>query len=48
MVTIDREMVGILAILFGILIIIFPAVLGYLVGGFLIIFGFLTLLGKKI
>ena len=44
---IDREISGILAIIFGILIIAIPEMIGYLIGGFLILYGFLNLLDKK-
>ena len=43
----EQEIVSLLAILFGILIIAVPAILGILIGVFLIIYGILTLLGRK-
>ncbi len=48
MVSIDREVIAILAIIFGILIILVPEIIGYLIGGYLMIFGVLTLLGKRV
>jgi len=39
---------GILAIVVGILIIVFPHLVAWIVGIFLIIWGVLTLLGKKL
>lgn len=48
MVSIDREVIAILAIIFGILIILVPEIIGYLIGGYLVIFGILTLLGKRV
>ncbi len=47
MISIDREVLAILAIIFGILIIAIPEIIGYLIGGYLVIFGILTLLGKR-
>jgi uncharacterized membrane protein HdeD (DUF308 family) len=43
----EQEVISLLAILFGILIIAVPAILSVLVGIFLIIFGVLTLLGRR-
>jgi len=43
----EQEIISLIAILFGILIIAVPAILGILVGIFLIIYGILTLLGRK-
>ncbi len=48
MVSIDRDVIGIITILFGILIILVPDIIGYLIGGYLVIFGILTLLGKRV
>jgi len=38
-----RELVSVVAIIFGVLIIIFPQIVGYLVGIFLIIYGIMEL-----
>jgi len=38
---------GIIAVIAGILILIFPAILGWIVGIFLIVNGILLILGKK-
>lgn len=43
----EQEIISLLAILFGILIIAVPAILSILIGIFLIIYGILTLLGRK-
>ena len=48
MVSIDREVIAILAIIFGILIILVPEIIGYLIGGYLVIFGILPLLGTRV
>jgi hypothetical protein len=48
MISIDKELVAILAIIFGVLIILVPEIIGYLIGGYLVIFGILTLLGKRV
>lgn len=42
----EQEIVSILAILFGVLVIAVPDLIGILVGIFLIIYGILTLLGR--
>lgn len=39
-----REILGIIAIILGVLMIIYPQLVGYLVGIFLVIYGILTLL----
>jgi len=44
---ISNSVIGIMAIIAGILILIFPAILAWIVGIFLIIYGILTLLGRK-
>jgi uncharacterized membrane protein HdeD (DUF308 family) len=38
---------GVIAIVAGLLILIFPHLLGWIVGIFLIVWGILTMLGKK-
>ena len=45
--TMEQEIVSLIAILFGILIIAVPAILSILIGVFLIIYGILTILGRK-
>ena len=47
MISIDRKIVAILSIIFGILIIVIPEIIGYLIGGYLVIFGILTLIGGR-
>ncbi|SCG86186.1 hypothetical protein [Methanobacterium congolense] len=39
-----REILGIIAIILGVLMIIYPQLVGYLVGIFLVIYGILTLI----
>jgi uncharacterized membrane protein HdeD (DUF308 family) len=39
-----KEIIGIVAIIFGILIIVYPALLAYLAGIFLVIYGVLELI----
>jgi uncharacterized membrane protein HdeD (DUF308 family) len=39
-----REILGIIAIILGVLMIIYPQLVGYLVGIFLVIYGIMTLL----
>ena len=41
---IDRKMVGILAIVFGVLVFVFPSILNYLVALFLIVFGVMKII----
>ncbi len=48
MIRIDRELIAILAIIFGILIIAIPELIAYLIGGYLLLFGIFTILGKKL
>lgn len=48
MIRIYRELIGILSLIFGIMIIVIPDVIGYLIGGYLLIFGILTLIGKRL
>lgn len=43
----SKVVLGVIAIVAGLLILIFPHLLGWIVGIFLIIWGILTLLGKK-
>jgi len=43
----EQEIISLIAILFGIIIIALPAILSILIGVFLIIYGILTLLGRK-
>jgi hypothetical protein len=43
----EQEIVSLLAILFGIIIIVYPPIVAYLIGVFLIFYGILTLLGRK-
>ena len=43
----SKMVMGIIAIIAGILILIFPAILGWVVGIFLIVNGILLVLGKK-
>ena len=38
--------IGIIAIIAGIIILVYPAILGWIVGIFLIIYGILALLGR--
>jgi len=38
---------GIIAVIAGILILVFPAILGWIVGIFLIVYGILLILGKR-
>jgi uncharacterized membrane protein HdeD (DUF308 family) len=40
----DRKMVGILAIVFGVLVFVFPSILNYLVALFLIVFGVMKIM----
>lgn len=40
----DRKMVGILAIVFGVLVFVFPSILNYLVALFLIVFGIMKIM----
>jgi len=47
-IRIYRELIGILSLIFGIMIIVIPDVIGYLIGGYLLIFGILTLIGKRL
>ncbi|MFC2008694.1 DUF3096 domain-containing protein [Chloroflexota bacterium] len=43
----SNQVLGIIAIAAGILILVFPGMLAWIVGIFLIVFGVLTLMGKK-
>lgn len=43
----NKMTMGIIAVIAGILILIFPAILGWIVGIFLIVNGILLILGKK-
>ncbi|MBP2046569.1 DUF3096 domain-containing protein [Methanobacterium aggregans] len=40
----NREILGIIAIIIGVLMIIYPQLVGYLVGIFLVIYGIMTLI----
>jgi uncharacterized membrane protein HdeD (DUF308 family) len=42
----NRELMGIIAIILGILMLIYPQLVGYLVGIFLIIYGVMELLKR--
>jgi uncharacterized membrane protein HdeD (DUF308 family) len=42
----NREVIGIIAIIMGILIIIYPQLVGYLVGIFLVAYGILELINR--
>ena len=44
----NKMLVGIIAIIAGIIILVFPAILAWVIGIFLIIWGILSLMGKKI
>ena len=46
--TLSNTMIGIIAVVAGILILIFPAVLAWIIGIFLIVYGILILLGRKL
>ena len=43
----SKVVLGVIAIIAGLLILIFPHLLSWIVGIFLIVWGVLTLLGKK-
>ena len=43
----SKMVMGIIAVIAGILILVFPAILGWIVGLFLIVNGILLILGKK-
>lgn len=43
----NKMVMGIIAIIAGILILAVPAILGWVVGIFLIVYGILVILGKK-
>ena len=43
----NKMVMGILAIVAGIIVLIFPAILTWVIGIFLIVYGILILLGKK-
>ena len=43
----NKMVMGIIAIIAGILILVVPAILGWVVGIFLIVYGILVILGKK-
>lgn len=47
MISIDRILLAFLAIIFGILIIVIPEIIAYLIGGYLIIFGIIILIENK-
>ncbi|MFO7677555.1 MAG: hypothetical protein R6V50_04135 [Thermoplasmatota archaeon] len=47
MFSIDRVLLAFMAIIFGILIIVIPEIIGYLIGGYLILFGIITLIGEQ-
>ncbi|HSQ02029.1 MAG TPA: hypothetical protein VLM77_02140 [Methanobacterium sp.] len=42
----NREIIGIIAIIVGILIILYPLLVGYLVGIFLVIYGIMELINR--
>ncbi len=42
----NREIIGIVAIIVGVLILIYPLLVGYLVGIFLVIFGIMELINR--
>ncbi|MFC1950591.1 DUF3096 domain-containing protein [Chloroflexota bacterium] len=46
-ILVSKTVLGIIAVIAGILILIFPAILGVIVGIFLIVNGILIVLGKK-
>ena len=43
----NKMVVGIIAIVAGIIVLIWPAIIAWVIGIFLIVWGILTLLGKK-
>lgn len=43
----NKMVVGILAIIAGIIILIWPAIIAWIIGIYLIVFGILMVLGKK-
>ncbi|MFC1971259.1 DUF3096 domain-containing protein [Chloroflexota bacterium] len=43
----NKMVVGILAIVAGIIILIWPAIIAWIIGIYLIVFGILMVLGKK-
>jgi uncharacterized membrane protein HdeD (DUF308 family) len=43
----NKMFMGILAIVAGIIVLIWPAIIAYVIGIFLIIYGILILIGKK-
>ena len=45
--TVNKMVMGIIAIIAGILILIFPQILGWVIGIFLIVNGILLILGKS-
>ena len=43
----NKVFMGILAIVAGIIVLIWPAIIAYVIGIFLIVYGILILIGKK-
>jgi len=43
----NKMVMGILAIVAGIIVLIWPAIIAYVIGIFLIVYGILILIGKK-
>jgi len=43
----NKMVIGIIAIVAGIIILIWPAIIAWIIGIFLIVYGILILLGKK-
>ena len=44
---VNKMIIGIIAIVAGIIVLIYPAIIAWIIGIFLIVWGILTLLGKK-
>ncbi len=42
----NREIIGIIAIIVGVLILIYPLLVGYLIGIFLVIYGIMELINR--
>ena len=45
--TVNKMVMGIIAIIAGILVLVFPAILGWIIGIFLIVNGILLIVGKS-
>ncbi len=43
----NKTLIGIMAILAGIIVLVFPAIIQWIIGIFLIVYGILVMLGKR-